>query len=125
MSISWRTGAAAVVAAAAAVIGIVVALPASAAGRTVKCVGTADFCGATITLPVAGVSNEKVTIELTDTDFHRVALQVIPNDSKGSYEITKPSFELGGSDYVFTLNAAQGQPAHARIILIFAAGTKA
>ena len=104
----------------------ITAMPAGAAGsQTVKCIGTADFCGATVNLPRGGASNKVITVRLTDTDFRRVAVRVIPAASKGSFGISKASFRLGGSEYRFTLNAAKGQPKGARIILLFAAGTAA
>ena len=98
---------------------------AAAAGtQTVKCVGTADFCGATVSI-AGGASNKVITVNLTGTNFSRVGVWVIPNTSKGAYSISKASFRLGGSQYRFTLNAVQSNPRRARIILLFAAGTKA
>ena len=102
------------------------ALAASSAGKTsskaLKCVGTADFCGATV--PIAGgASNKVVTIKLTDTDFKRVAVRVIPSTSKGAYSITKGALITGGSQYRFTLNAVKSNPKGARIIILFSAGS--
>ena len=96
----------------------------AAGNQTVKCIGTADFCGATVSL-AGGASNKVITVNLTDTNFSRVGVWVIPNTSKGAYSISKASFRLGGSQYRFTLNAVQSNPRGARIILLFAAGTKA
>lgn len=101
---------------------LLVAGPASAAGRqTVRCVGTADFCGATVSI-AGGASNRIVTVNLTDTDFRRVAVRVIPAVSRGAFFISRTSFRLGGSQYRFTLNAVRANPRGARIILLFAAG---
>jgi hypothetical protein len=106
-----------------------VALPAGAAGaassETVKCHGTADFCGATVSL-AGGFSHRKVTIELTDTDFgpKPTAVRVIATASSGMYAISRPEFHEGGSLYVFTLRSAKGNPSHARLILLFSAGTR-
>jgi hypothetical protein len=98
---------------------------AGAAGKqTVKCVGTADFCGATVSI-AGGASNKVIIVNLTDTDFRRVGVQVIPANSKGAFSISKASFRLGGSQYQFTLNAVNSNPKGARIILLFAAGAKA
>jgi hypothetical protein len=109
-------------AAAAAVPAALIAAPAGAAGsQTVKCVGTADFCGATVSI-AGGASNKQVTINLTDTDFARVGVRVIPANSKGAFNISNGKFRLGGSQYRFTLNAVKGNPKGARIILLFAAG---
>ncbi len=98
------------------------AAPAGAASkRTVKCTGTANFCGATVKL-AGGASNVAVTVNLTDTDFTLVGVRVIPGSSRGSYNLSHKGFALGGSVYHFTLNAASGNPSNARIILLFAAG---
>jgi hypothetical protein len=108
------------------------ALPAGAAGapgaarsQTVKCHGTADFCGATVSL-AGGFSHRKVTIELTDTDFgpKPAAVRVIATASSRAYAISRPEFQEGGSLYVFTLHSAKGNPSHARLILLFSAGTR-
>jgi hypothetical protein len=96
---------------------------AGAASKTIRCIGGSDFCGATV--PIAGgVSNRVVTINLTDTDFSRVAVRVIPGSSAGAFSISGASFRLGGSQYRFTLNAVSANPKGARIILLFAAGKK-
>jgi hypothetical protein len=105
-----------------------VALATSTAGaagnQTVKCVGTADFCGATVSI-AGGASDRVVTVNLTDTDFKLVGVRVIPATSRGAFSISKASFRLGGSQYRFTLNAVRSNPRGARIILLFAAGTAA
>ena len=107
------------------VLAAVLALPAGAAKtQTVSCKGTADFCGATVSI-AGGASNKVVTVNLTDTNFRRIAVRVIPGQSKGAFNISKASFRLGGSQYRFTLNAVQSNPKGARIILLFAAGTGA
>ena len=104
----------------------IAAVPAGAAGtQSVKCIGTGDFCGATVKLPRGGVSNKRIIVRLTDTDFRRVGVRVIPGESKGSFGISRASFRLGGSEYRFTLDAAKGQPNGARVILLFAAGVRA
>lgn len=101
------------------------ASPAGAAGsQTVTCVGTADFCGATVSI-AGGASNRVVTINLTDTNLKRVGIRVIPSASRGAFSISKASFRLGGSQYRFTLNAVRANPRRARIILLFAAGSSA
>ena len=103
------------------------ASPAGAAGKkniTVRCRGTADFCGATVSI-AGGASNRVVSVTLTDTNFRRVAVRVIPGASKGAFSISKASFRVGGSVYRFTLNAVRANPRGARIILLFAAGSAA
>jgi hypothetical protein len=101
--------------------------PASAAAagsQTVKCVGNADFCGAVVSI-AGGASNRVVTVNLTDTDFARVGVRVIPASSRGAFSLSKAAFRTGGSQYRFTLNAVRANPRGARIILLFAAGRPA
>jgi hypothetical protein len=126
MSTHVRMGLAAVAVTGLTVAVVATALPAGAAGsRTVKCHGTADFCGATVSL-AGGFGHRKVTIELTDTDFgpKPAAVRVVSTASSGSYAISKAEFEEGGSLFVFTLHAAKSNPSHARLILLFSAGRK-
>jgi hypothetical protein len=104
--------------------GAIAAVPASAAGKTVRCVGNGWFCGATVSL-AGGASDRKVTINLTDTDFSRVAVRVTPGSSRGAFSISNAGFQLGGSQYRFTLNAVKSNPKNARIILLFATGRRA
>ncbi len=92
--------------------------------QTVKCVGTGDFCGATVSLH-GGASNRVVTVKLTDTDFKRVGTRVFPGASRGAFNISKGSFREGGSVFRFTLNAVQSNPKNARIVLLFAGGRRA
>ena len=113
----------------AIVIGLVVAMAATttagaAASKGTKCVGTADFCGATVSI-AGGASNKVVTINLTDTNFKRIGVRVFPSSSKGAFSITKAALVNGGSQYRFTLNAVKSNPKGARIVLLFAAGTPA
>jgi hypothetical protein len=106
-------------------IAAAVALPAGAAPNPiVKCVGTADFCGATVSI-AGGASDRHVTVRLTDTDLRLVAVRAIPASSRGAFSITHPSYRLGGSEARFTLNAVKANPPRARIILLFAAGAAA
>ena len=106
-------------------VAVVVALPAAAAPNPiVRCVGTGDFCGATVTI-AGGASNRHVTVHLTDTDLRLVAVRAIPASSRGAFSITHPSYRLGGSVARFTLNAVKANPPGARIILLFAAGAGA
>lgn len=96
----------------------------AASSSAVKCVGTGDFCGATVSI-AGGASNRVVTINLTDTNFKRIGVRVFPSASKGAFSITNASFMTGGSVYRFTLNAVKSNPKGARIVLLFAAGTPA
>jgi len=93
-------------------------------GQTVKCIGNAYFCGATVSL-AGGASNKIVTINLTDTNFALVGIRVTPATSRGAFSIPRARFRLGGSQYRFRLNAVKSNPKNAKIILLFAAGSRA
>lgn len=126
----WRASVAALLAlAAATVLAAALTLPFSAAAaavssgaETVNCIGNGDFCGVSISI-AGGASNKVLSINLTDTDFTRVGVRVIDAVSRGAFSITHASYIIGGSVYRFTLNASRRNPARARIILLFAAGT--
>jgi hypothetical protein len=110
----------------AVAVAVVVVVPASPAatparvspGRTVRCVGTGDFCGATVAI-AGGAVNRVITIELTDRDFSRIGIKVFPRASTHRFAITDASYRLGGSEYRFTLNAARSNPPRSRIVLLF------
>lgn len=104
--------------------GAIGAAPATAATQQVHCAGTSDGCVASVSI-ARGASNRTVIILLTDTNFRRVGLRVTPSQSKGAFSIKNARFALGGSEYIFTLNAVKANPARARIILLFAAGVAA
>jgi hypothetical protein len=115
-----KTAAGGVVAAVA--ISLASVATSSAAGtRAVRCVGTGDYCAATVSI-AHGAVNRRVTVNLTDTDVKLAKVTVRPPASKGAFEISRASYRLGGSQYRFTLNAVRGNPRGARIVLIFAAG---
>jgi hypothetical protein len=113
-----------VLAACASSVALAVGPAAAAGSKTLECIGTGDFCGATVSI-AGGASNRVVTIDLTDTDFRRVGVRVIRAPSHGAFAISRASFRLGGSQYRFTLNAARSNPVRARIVLLFAAGASA
>jgi hypothetical protein len=103
--------------------GALLTAPTASAGRTqtIRCVGNANFCGATVS--IAGVATTRVVnVRLTDTDLKLVRVSVIPAASRRGVNITKPSYRLGGSQYRFTVNTARANRLGARIILIFSAG---
>lgn len=104
------------------VAAFVAAGPAGAAPpQRVRCVGTGDFCGATV--GIAGRTGRRVvTVALTDTNFKLVGVQAIPSASRTRFSITGASFRLGGSQFRFTLMGLRPIPRGARIILLFAAG---
>jgi hypothetical protein len=94
----------------------------AAKSQTVRCMGTADYCGATIRI-AGGAKNRVVTVNLTGTNLKLVATRALPASSTGGFKITKASFRLGGSQYRFTLNAKPAGP-RSRILLLFTAGSR-
>jgi hypothetical protein len=90
--------------------------------RSVQCTGNADYCVATVRMPANGASDQRYNIRLTGTNFRRVGLRVIPNQSRGAFAITGARFTTGGSISTFLVDAVRGQPRNARIILYFGAG---
>lgn len=106
----------------AVLAGVVAVVPAGAArSQSVRCVGTADYCGATVS--IAGrPSTRVVTVTLTDTNLQLAGVRAIPAASRKGFSITAASFRLGGSQFRFTLNLLRSNPARARIVLLFAAG---
>jgi hypothetical protein len=112
---------ASLVAAGVIAAGAIGAAPASAATQTVNCNGNAFGCVATVSLS-GGASNKTVVVRLTDTDLVRAGTRVVPKSSKGAFSIKNGHFALGGSEWIFTLNAVKGNPRGSRIILLFAAG---
>jgi hypothetical protein len=110
----------------AASVALLAAVPAGASrpqNVPVRCVGTADHCGATIS--IAGRARSRVvTVSLTGTNLKPVSLRAIPARSRGSFGIKNPSFRLGGSQFRFTLIVTARNPPRARIVLLFAAGGK-
>jgi hypothetical protein len=91
--------------------------------QSAQCKGTADYCGATVSL-AGGATNRVVTVMLTDTNLELRGVWAVPTTASGAYKITKAAFRLGGSQYRFTLNARRGNPPRSRIVLLFTAGSR-
>lgn len=92
----------------------------AAALRTVACRGGSHVCRARVSL-AGGASNERIVIRLTDTDLRLVSVR--PNRSylRGAYLVSGGRFRLGGSEYVFTLNAVQSIRVGSYLFLTFRA----
>jgi hypothetical protein len=120
-----RCGQVAAVAAAAAVI---VSVPAAGAGpqahqartKTVQCRGGSNSCTARVSI-AGGASNEKLVIELTDTDLALVSVKANRASLRGAYGLSEHRFALGGSEYVVTLNAVQSIPSGSFLTFTFRA----
>jgi hypothetical protein len=92
----------------------------AAAARVVACRGGSNLCRAKVSL-AGGASNERVVIRLTDTDLTRVSVRPNRGYLRGAYLITKARFRLGGSQYVFTLNAVRSIPVGSYLFFTFRA----
>jgi len=73
-----------------------------------------------VSLP-RGASNERVVVRLTDTDLRLVSVKPNRRYLRGAYLVSKGRFRLGGSQYVFTLNAVQAIPVGSYLTLTFRA----
>src|SRR5437764_12172693 len=97
--------------------------PAGATGRTqsVRCVGAADYCGATVSI-AGGAKSRIVSVNLTNTNLRLIRVWGLPA-SRSAFKISGAGFRLGGSVYRFTLNAWARNPSRARVVLLFGAGS--
>lgn len=115
-----RTLAAAAVSALA--IGLVSVSSAGAArSQSVRCMGSADYCGATVGIG-GGVSGRTVNVNLSGTNLKLVGAYAVPGTAHRGFSISNASYRLGGSVYRFTLNALRSNPRNARLVLLFAPG---
>jgi hypothetical protein len=97
--------------------------PAGAArNQTVRCVGTADYCGVTVSI-AGGAKNRIVNVNLTGTNLRLIRVWGLPARTS-AFKMSKAGFRLGGSVYRFTLNAWAGNPRGARIAMLFASGSR-
>jgi hypothetical protein len=96
---------------------IVLAAPA-AAQVSRPCVGSDTICEATFSMS-GGASNERLTVRLPDTNLRLLAVNANPGHVHGAYLLTRGRFSQGGSVYTATLDAVQGMPRNARLILTF------
>jgi hypothetical protein len=104
--------------AALATIAIAVAPAGAARTQSVRCIGTGDYCGASVSI-AGGAANRVVTVNLSGTNLQVVGAYAVPGSARRGFSITRPSFRLGGSQYRFTLNARRSNPRGARLVLLF------
>src|SRR5919109_503124 len=98
---------------------LVGALAAPAAAQVSRpCVGSDTICEATFSMS-GGASNERLTVRLPDTDLRLLAVNANPAFAHGAYLLTRGRFSQGGSVYTAILDAVQGMPQNARLILTF------
>jgi hypothetical protein len=95
------------------------ALAATAGAQVSRpCVGSDTICEATFSMS-GGASNERITVRLPDTNLRLLAVNANPGIAHGAYILTRARFSEGGSLYTATLDAVQGMPQSARLILTF------
>jgi hypothetical protein len=92
---------------------------ADANSRTVTCKGSGKRCTATIPL-AGGITGERITVRLPDTDLQLIAAKRLPSDTPGSFFLDHGRFKLGGSEYVVRLGTSPLMDRHARLRLTFA-----
>jgi hypothetical protein len=95
------------------------ALAAPAAAQVSRpCVGSETICEATFSMS-GGASNERLTVRLPGTNLRLLAVNAKPGFVHGAYLLSRGRFSVGGSIYTATLDAVQGMPQNARLILTF------
>jgi hypothetical protein len=100
---------------------LLMAAPAGASARTVRCVGTPNSCGATVSI-AGGAMSRQVTVKLTRSNLRLVRVAVIPGAARRSISLSGASYRSHGSRYRITVHSAKAQRRGARVVLIFAAG---
>lgn len=105
------------------VVAIAVALTAALAGAAAAqvsrpCRGSDTLCEAVFSMS-GGASNERITVRLPDTNFRLLAVNATPGHVHGAYLLSRGRFSMGGSIYTAILDAVQGTPRNARLILTF------
>ena len=86
----------------------------------VRCVGGSDACRARVSI-AGGASNRRVIIELSDTDLRLVSVKPHRRYLRGAYLVSRGRYRLGGSEYVFILNAVRAIPAGSYLTFTFRA----
>jgi len=119
MRLPWRPASVVVAVGTAGVL--LMAGSASASARTVRCVGTADSCGATVSI-AGGAGSRQVTVKLTHRNLQLVRVSAIPGSSRNKVTLSDASYRSHGSRYRVTVHSVKASPRGARIVLIFAAG---
>ncbi|HEY6775453.1 MAG TPA: hypothetical protein VI122_02990 [Thermoleophilaceae bacterium] len=82
------------------------------------CVGSDTMCEAAFSMS-GGASNERITVRLPDTNLRLLSVNATPAFVHGAYMLTRGRFSEGGSVYTATLDAVQGMPRNARLLMTF------
>jgi hypothetical protein len=90
----------------------------AAGSATATCRGTEIFCEATFSL-AGGATGKTLTVQLPDTNLRLIAVNATPAQVHGAYLLTGGRFSGGGSVYTVTLDAVQGIPRGARLVMTF------
>ena len=86
----------------------------------VRCRGGPGLCRARVDL-AGGASNKKVVVGLPDTDLRLASVRPNRGSLRGAYGLSANRLRAGGSEYVFSLNAAQSIPRGSDLLLDFRA----
>ena len=119
MRLPWKPASTAAAMVTAGVL--VMAGSAAASTQTVRCVGTADSCGATVSI-AGGAMSRQVTVGLTHKNLQLVRVVAVPASSGKAVSLSDASYQSGGSRYRVTVHSVKANPSGARIVLVFAAG---
>jgi hypothetical protein len=119
MRLPWRPASIAAVMVTAGVL--LMAGSAAARTQTVRCVGTADSCGATVSI-AGGATSRQVTVRLTHKNLQLVRVVAVPASSGKVVSLSNASYQSGGSRYGVIVHSVKANPRGARVVLIFAAG---
>jgi hypothetical protein len=90
----------------------------AAGSASAACRGTETFCEATFSL-AGGASEKTLTVRLPGPGLRRIAVNATPAQVHGAYLLTGGRFSAGGTVYTATLDAVQGIPRGARLVLTF------
>ena len=94
------------------------AAPSKQKAQIVRCKGNAEKCVAKVPIG-GGASNRKVVVQLPSADMALASVSPSSPSLEGAYEISNQKLRTGGSEYVFTLSAAQATPAGAYLKIGF------
>lgn len=90
----------------------------AAGSATATCTGGDTSCEASFSL-AGGASEKALTVRLPATNLRLIAVNATPAHVRGAYLLSDGRFTPGRSRYTATLDAVQGVPANARLVLTF------
>jgi hypothetical protein len=90
----------------------------AAGSASATCRGSEALCEATFSL-AGGASNKRLTVQLPGTNLSLLAVNAMPAYVHGAYWLFGGRFTTGGSVYTVNLDAVDGIPAGAKLIMTF------